>query len=166
MTGRAGLWTATALVAPARRGYVERVRIREILRRKGEAVVTVPPDLDVAGLLRVLAEHRIGAVVVSEDGATVQGIVSERDVVRALHVEGPGVLDSPVRELMTSEVHTCSEGDHIDRLAVTMTEHRVRHLPVLRDGKLVGIVSIGDVVRQRMEELQQENEQLAGYISR
>lgn len=142
------------------------MRIHDVLRRKGDTVVTVRPDLDVAGLLSVLAEHGIGAVVVSEDGAAVLGIVSERDVVRALHVEGPDVLASPVRELMTTDVHTCSLDDHLDQLAVIMTEHRVRHLPVVKDGAMIGIVSIGDVVRHRITELQYENEQLSGYISR
>ncbi len=143
------------------------MRINDVLRTKGGQVVTVRPDIDVATLLGVLAEHGIGAVVVAEDddGGYV-GIVSERDVVRALHADGAAALSAEVRSLMTSEVHTCTPGDHLDALARTMTERRVRHLPVVQEGRMVGLVSIGDIVKHRLDELQTENDQLTDYIHR
>ncbi|MEV0968437.1 CBS domain-containing protein [Microtetraspora glauca] len=138
--------------------------IRTILRGKGTDVATVAPDATVTELLAVLAERNIGAVVVSEDGATITGIVSERDVVRRLADRGAAVLDLPVSAIMTSEVHTCAPEANVDELRRTMTNHRVRHVPVLREGRLAGIVSIGDVVKSTIEELETENEALVGYI--
>jgi CBS domain-containing protein len=115
----------------------------------------------------VLDEHRIGAVVVSSDGTTVEGIVSERDVVRHLHAAGAGILDAPVSQIMTSEVSTGTAADNIADLAATMTEQRVRHVPILDDeGRLTAIVSIGDIVKHRLSELQSERDQLRDYISR
>jgi CBS domain-containing protein len=141
------------------------MRIREVIRRKGGQVVTIRPEADVTQLLALLSEHGIGAVVVSEDdGATVAGIVSERDVVRRLHRDGAGALRTPVGELMTTEVHTCGPDDALETLAQTMTEHRVRHLPVMEGGRLTAIVSIGDIVKHRIAELQDEREQLVNYI--
>jgi CBS domain-containing protein len=141
------------------------MRIREVIRRKGGQVVTIRPDADVTQLLALLSEHGIGAVVVSEDdGATVAGIVSERDVVRRLHRDGAGTLRTPVSELMTTEVHTCGPDDALETLAQTMTDHRVRHLPVMEGGRLTAIVSIGDIVKHRIAELQDEREQLVNYI--
>lgn len=141
------------------------MRINDVIRRKGGQVVTVAPDTDVAGLLAVLVEHGIGAAVVAEgDGDEIIGIVSERDVVRHLHEHGAEGLASPVSALMTAEVHTCGPGDHLDTLARTMTEHRIRHLPVVSDGRMIAIVSIGDIVKYRIDELQSENDQLSGYI--
>ena len=139
--------------------------VRDVLSRKGSAVVTVPPDLTVAGLLAVLAEHNIGAVLVTDGAMGVRGVVSERDVVRALAARGPGVLPAPVHEIMTTDLTVAGPGDTLDRLMAQMTERRVRHIPVLADGTLVGIVSIGDVVKTRMDELESEREQLIGYIS-
>lgn len=142
------------------------MRIHEVIRRKGDEVVTISPQATVTELLALLAEHRIGAVVVSEDGRSVAGIVSERDVVRRLHAEGPGVLQQPVRSIMTTEVHACAPEDELESLARTMTEHRVRHLPVVVDGELRAIVSIGDVVKHRMSELESEKDALEDYIRR
>ena len=141
------------------------MRIAEVLSSKGDAVVSVPPDCDVAGLLTVLAEHGIGAVVVSSDGKTVEGIVSERDVVRALGLRGPSVLQEPVRQICTVEVHTVGPDGKLDDLMQVMTERRVRHVPVVVDGELRGIVSIGDVVKRRMGELEQERSALSDYIT-
>lgn len=138
--------------------------IAEILRSKGSDVTTVDPATSVAGLLALLAEHNIGAVVVAEDDEVV-GIASERDVVRRLHERGAGLLTAPVREIMTAAVVTCAPGDTVDSLTVLMTEHRVRHLPVLRDGVLIGIVSIGDVVKSRISQLEAHREQLENYIT-
>jgi CBS domain-containing protein len=140
------------------------MRISQVIRRKGDLVVTVRPDATVEELLELLEEHKIGAAVVSDDGSTVSGIVSERDVVRALHADGVGVLEETVATIMTSEVETCTPDDRIDALARTMTDRRIRHIPVLVDGKLAAIVSIGDIVKFRIDELQLERDQLVGYI--
>ncbi|GAA0973349.1 CBS domain-containing protein [Acrocarpospora macrocephala] len=138
--------------------------IGTILQGKGAGVVTVAPQATVAELLGVLAEQNIGAVVVSEDGATIAGIVSERDVVRHLHQRGSDVLGGPVSSIMTSEVRTCAPDANVEDLRQTMTNHRIRHVPVVRDGRLVGIVSIGDVVKSAIEELESEREHLVGYL--
>ena len=140
------------------------MRIADVLRGKGGAVVTINPDATVAELVAGLADHNIGAMVVAgPDG--VKGIVSERDVVRQLHTHGASVLSQPVEDIMTSVVSTCSKEDTVDSLTLLMTENRVRHVPVLEDGKLIGIVSIGDVVKTRMQELETEHEQLQSYIT-
>jgi CBS domain-containing protein len=142
------------------------VKISDVLRYKGSEVITVKPDETVSGLLALLAEHRIGAVVVSTDGSSVDGIVSERDIVRHLHSSGTGVLEAPVSQIMTSDVTTGSADDNIADLAGTMTELRVRHVPIVdAEGKLAAIVSIGDIVKHRLSELQSERDQLRDYIS-
>ncbi|GAA1145810.1 CBS domain-containing protein [Ornithinicoccus hortensis] len=141
------------------------MRIREVIRRKGDQVVTIRPDADVTTLLAMLAEHNIGAVVVSaDDGATLSGIVSERDVVRRLQADGAAALSLPVADLMTVEVQTCVPEDALEELALRMTEHRIRHLPVVEDGRITAIVSIGDIVKHRIDELQEERQQLVSYI--
>jgi CBS domain-containing protein len=140
------------------------MRIADVLRGKGGEVVTIKPDATVTELLDGLASHNIGAmVVVGPDG--VKGIVSERDVVRQLHTHGASVLSLPVEKIMTTLVSTASKSDTVDSLTLLMTENRVRHVPVLEDGKLIGIVSIGDVVKTRMQELESEHEQLQSYIT-
>ncbi|GGB43786.1 CBS domain-containing protein [Flexivirga endophytica] len=140
------------------------MRIQELLKGKGSDVVTVTSDTTVGQLVRTLADHRIGAVLVM-DGDTIAGIISERDVVRALPDGVEGLLERPVSTLMTSDVVTCSPGDEVSSLAASMTEHRFRHLPVVQGDKLVGIVSIGDIVKFRLEELQGERDQLESYIT-
>lgn len=140
------------------------MRISEILRRKGTGVITIAPNATVRELLRVLSAHNVGAVIVSSDGADIVGIVSERDIVRRLHRDGAAILDSPVSSIMTAAVHTCSPDDHVETLNATMTEHRIRHLPVLRDGRMIGIVSIGDVVKSQISELETEREHLVRYL--
>jgi CBS domain-containing protein len=142
------------------------MRVHDVLRRKGADVVTVRPDATVRELLDLLAEHRIGALVVSMDGAAVDGIVSERDIVRRLHDRGPAVLDASVTDIMTAEVSTVGPDEHLENLMGLMTNNRFRHVPVVHDGALVGIISIGDVVKHRMDELQSERDQLVGYINR
>jgi CBS domain-containing protein len=140
------------------------MRIADVLRGKGGAVVTIDPDATVTELLDGLADHNIGAmVVVGPDG--IKGIVSERDVVRQLHANGASVLSRPVSQIMTSVVSTCSKSDTVDSLTLLMTENRVRHVPVVEGGELIGIVSIGDVVKTRMQELESEHEQLQSYIT-
>jgi len=140
------------------------MRISDVIRHKGDLVVTVRSDDTVQRLIEILDDHGIGALVVSDDGSTVAGIVSERDVVRHLHHIGPDVLTSQVSAIMTGDVTTCSPDDGIEDLARTMTELRVRHVPVVVDGRLHAIVSIGDIVKHRIDELQTEREQLIGYI--
>lgn len=142
------------------------MRVSEVLRRKGAAVVTIEPDRSVRELLGLLAEHGIGAVVVSEDGAGVAGIVSERDVVRRLHLYGEEILEGPVAAIMTADVATCAPPDELEQLMEVMTERRIRHLPVLEEGRLVGLVSIGDVVKHRISEVQAERDHLSAYITR
>ena len=141
------------------------MKISEIVRHKGDRVITIRSDNTVMELLALLDEHRIGAVVVSDSGDSVDGIVSERDVVRHLHTTGAAVLDGPVSGIMTTEVHTCTRHDHVNDLESTMTERRIRHVPVVEDGHLIGIVSIGDVVKHRIVHLQSERDQLASYIN-
>jgi CBS domain-containing protein len=141
------------------------MRIADVLRTKGGAVATITPETSVAGLLNELSMHNIGAmVVVSTDG--VVGIVSERDVVRKLHEHGVDLLRLPVSEIMTTMVATCTTTDTVDHLSVLMTNKRVRHVPVMEGNRLVGIVSIGDIVKQRMEELESEQRALQDYITR
>lgn len=140
------------------------MRISDILRSKGNVVSTVLPDATVRQLLAELAEHNIGALVVSADGESIVGIVSERDVVRQLHEHGAALLDSPVSQIMTPDVRTASTDEDVESLRATMTDHRIRHVPVVSEGKLVGIVSIGDVVKSTISELETEREHLVGYI--
>lgn len=140
------------------------MRIADVLRSKGSAVATITETTTVTGLLAELATHNIGAmVVVGSDGMV--GMVSERDVVRELQARGADLLRRPVSEIMTGVVVTCTPDDPVDDLAALMTNNRVRHVPVLDRGRLAGIVSIGDVVKTRMEQLQAEQEQLQAYIT-
>lgn len=136
-----------------------------MLRQKGPAVATIGPAATVHELVGTLREHNIGAMVVTE-GDTVVGIVSERDIVRKLDERGGQLLGAPVSDIMTADVVTCGLDDTVDSLAETMTERRIRHMPVLRDGRLAGIVSIGDVVKSRIQQLETDREQLESYIVR
>ncbi|MFV0252677.1 MAG: CBS domain-containing protein [Beutenbergiaceae bacterium] len=140
------------------------MRISEVIRRKGADVVTVDPTATVAELVDVLGNRKIGAAVVSADGVTVAGIVSERDVVIHLCSDGAAAMELTVADIMTSDVQTCVPEDELESLARRMTDLRVRHLPVVVDGKLTAIVSIGDVVKNRLDELQDERDQLVGYV--
>jgi CBS domain-containing protein len=142
------------------------MRIHEILHSKGFDVITIQPEALVSDMLTLLRDHNLGAVVVSDDGRKILGIVTERDVVRKL-VDGAGFLDSPVSTIMTSEVQTCTAGDSVQSLMTTMTNQRIRHLPVVDDdGELAGIVSIGDVVKSHITEVEFERDQLEGYVRR
>ena len=144
--------------------------ISDILRHKNThsdtsargGTVTVAPDSTIADLASTLTDNHIGAAVVLDRGA-VAGIVSERDIVR--HLAHGGVLDRPVSEIMTTDVVTCGRDDALEQIAQTMTERRIRHMPVLDDGQLVGIVSIGDVVSSRIRQLEQERTQLEQYVA-
>ena len=140
------------------------MRIREIVAAKtSQSVVTVSPQATVRELLALLAENNVGALVVSNDGTAVDGIVSERDVVRKLHAD-PEVLSAEVATIMTSDVHTCDPDSDLDEMMSVMTERRIRHVPVVADGALVGIVSIGDVVKHKISRLQFERDQLDSYV--
>ena len=140
------------------------MKINDVIKAKpSHEVVTIGPDATVRELIALLAEHNVGALVVSDDGETVTGIVSERDVVRRLHAD-EAVLESPVSSIMTADVRTCAGSEGLTDLMQTMTEHRIRHVPVLTDGKLTGIISIGDVVKNRIGELEFERDQLDSYV--
>jgi CBS domain-containing protein len=141
------------------------VRIASLLKAKPEHVATIGPDATVRDVLAGLAQHGIGALIVSEDGRAIDGIVSERDIVRHLHQRGPDLLDAAVASIMTREVRTCGPDDTVDGLMELMTEQRIRHVPVVVDGSLTGIVSIGDVVKSRLGELAHENSVLHEYIT-
>ena len=141
------------------------MRISDLLRVKGTQVVTVTPDTTVRRLLAVLTEHRIGAVVVSHDGTAVDGITSERDIVRAFGEQGPAVMSELVTAICTAEVHTITPATSLEDVMRMMTERRVRHAPVVVDGGLRGIVSIGNVVKNRIDELETERTHLTDYIT-
>jgi CBS domain-containing protein len=138
--------------------------VHEILSSKGTDVVfTIRPDATVVELLDALAEHNIGALVVSSDGMRLEGIVSERDVVRKLRdVDARG--QARVRDIMTTDIHTCSPQDNLGDLMGVMTQHRVRHVPIVDSDRLVGVLSIGDAVKSRMDELEFERDQLTHYL--
>ncbi len=140
------------------------MRINQVLAAKASPeVVTVSPDATVREMLRLLAQHNVGALVVSSDGKRLDGIVSERDVVRRL-TEDESALDAKVSSIMTSDVRTCDGTHAVNDLMQVMTEHRIRHVPVLDGDELVGIISIGDVVKSRMSELEFERDQLDSYV--
>lgn len=140
------------------------MRIADVLQSKPlPDVITIGPDAGVRELLATLAEHNIGAVVVSTDGTTVDGIVSERDVVRRLHSDGT-VINNVVAAIMTTDVQTCSPDDDLDDVMQLMTEGRFRHIPVCAGDRVVGIVSIGDIVKNKIDQLQFERDQLDHYL--
>jgi CBS domain-containing protein len=140
------------------------VQISQLLRSKGREVATVDGGASVRAALELLARHGVGALVVSSDGRHIEGIISERDVARGLHERGAELLTDPVSSVMTAEVHTCRPDASVHDLARVMTDRRVRHVPVVEDDELAGIVSIGDVVKARLDELETERAQLVDYI--
>lgn len=139
--------------------------VSHILGVKGRNVFTVRPTDTVEAIAKLLSEKRIGAVVVTDDMGHIAGIVSERDVVRHIAGEGAAVLKKPASAIMTKNVHSCQEGDSERDLMTLMTERRIRHLPVVKDGKLNGMISIGDVVKLRIESIEREAEDMKAYIS-
>ena len=141
------------------------MHVHNILKVKGNAVATIHPEASLADATASLRDHGVGALVVSSDGRTIDGIVSERDVVRALASHGGSTLGRDVASAMSTTVTTCHANDTVDQLMSTMTERRVRHVPVVDDrGHLEGIISIGDVVKARVGQLEAENNQLHDYI--
>lgn len=149
--------------------------VKHVLQAKGSEVATISPDATLTELVDGLAEHRIGAMVVSSDGQTIDGIVSERDIVRALRSQGglPSFRDSrlihldkvTVREIMTTDVRTCEPTTSIDEVMTVITTGRIRHVPVVSEGKLVGLVSIGDIVKARISHLEWERSALVDYVT-
>jgi CBS domain-containing protein len=142
----------------------EAMKVQAMLDAKGSKVATTRPYATIATVIRMLKLERIGALVVSDDGETLGGIISERDIVRGLVEHGHELLELQVAELMTRAVKTCTPESHIKDVMAEMTRSRVRHLPVLDGGKLCGIISIGDVVKNRLDELETETNVLRDYI--
>ena len=140
------------------------MRIHEILHSKGFDVITIAPEALVIDMLTLLKDNNLGAVVVSDDGRRIRGIVTERDVVRKL-VDGPDFLDAPVSSIMSSDVLTCKPDDSVQSLMTTMTNRRIRHLPVIENDDVVGIISIGDLVKFQSQEQSFQIKYLTEYIS-
>ena len=139
--------------------------VQQILASKGtDRVISVTPEISIADVTQVLSKHRIGSVVVSNNGDTAQGILSERDIVRAMATHGADIVHDSAPKHMTSKLVTCALGATADQVLKTMTDKRFRHMPVVEDGKLMGIVTIGDVVKARMTELAMEKNALEGMI--
>ncbi len=139
--------------------------VAAILKEKGRKVVTAQPDATVREIISILSREQIGVVVICGKENTLDGIVSERDVVRGLAERGQALLGNTAGDLMTRNVRTCSPGDSVRDIMATMTEHRIRHIPVLEAGTLCGIVSIGDVVKRRLDEIESEAEALREYVT-
>ncbi|MCG8545478.1 MAG: CBS domain-containing protein [Alphaproteobacteria bacterium] len=139
--------------------------VETILRKKGDSVVTVDPADTVSDAVQVLSKHRIGAALVRDAAGGIVGILSERDIVRGVARDKSNCLDMAVKDLMTSPVISCKPDDNIDEIMELMTERRIRHLPVMNGDALVGIISIGDVVKQRISEIENESEALRQYIT-
>ncbi len=139
--------------------------VAKILRSKGnDDVVTLPPGSSVAEAAKVLAEKRIGTVVISADGKQAQGVLSERDIVREIARRGGACLEDPVEKLMTTKIVTCGRQDRADTVLAAMTNGRFRHMPVVEAGEMVGLVTLGDVVKYRLDEVSMEKEALEGMI--
>ncbi len=140
------------------------MRISRVLRAKGSVVATATPDTPAASVLGEMARRGVGAVVVVRDGVVV-GLVWERDVIRLLHQRGASIIDAPVSEIMRVEVVNCAPSDKVDDILRTMTDHRIRHLPVVADGELIGVISMGDLVKARIDELETDRAHLQSYIT-
>jgi len=140
------------------------MNVKTILAAKGGDIVSIEPTADLSAAAKLLSTHRIGAVVIRGAGGRLAGILSERDIVRAVSEQGADALSVSVGQVMTRNVTTCGENDSIAEIMERMTAGKFRHMPVLRDGKLIGVVSIGDVVKQRVGEIEQDAEALRGYI--
>jgi CBS domain-containing protein len=139
--------------------------VSHMLKTKGRNVFTVRPTDTINDVAKILGEKKIGAVVVTDEQGTIAGIVSERDVVRHIASDGAAVLSKPASAIMTRNVHTCQEGDSEQDLMALMTSKRIRHVPVVKDGKLNGMISIGDVVKFRIEAIEREAEDMKAYIA-
>jgi CBS domain-containing protein len=140
------------------------MNVKAILAAKGGDIVTIEPTADLAAAVKLLSAHRIGAVVIRGAGGRLAGILSERDIMRAISEHGAAALTLPVSQVMTRNVATCGEDDRIASIMERMTEGKFRHMPVVDKGELIGLVSIGDVVKQRVGEIEQESEAMRDYI--
>jgi CBS domain-containing protein len=140
------------------------MNVKAILAAKGGDIFSIVPAADLAAAAKLLSPHRIGAVIIRGAGGRLAGILSERDIVRAVSEHGIDALSVSVSQMMTRNVTTCGENDSIADLMERMTAGKFRHMPVLRDGQLIGVVSIGDVVKQRVEEIEQDADALRDYI--
>ena len=138
--------------------------VRRILKRKGNYAATVPPDARIVDIIDALEAEDVGALVVSADGEHIDGIISERDVVRGLQRHGPEILQRPVKKHMTTKVVTCTDQDRVVGIMALMSSNQIRHVPVTDGGKLAGIVSIQDIIELRLNELQSEAESMRAYI--
>lgn len=141
------------------------MNVETILRTKGRAVATIRPDETVGAVVDMLISRNIGALVVSDDGESVDGIISERDIVHGLADRGADLLSLKVADVMTRQVVTCDPAETVDQLMAEMTNRRIRHFPVVQDGRLCGIVSIGDVVKNRLDEVEYEARSLRSFIA-
>jgi len=141
------------------------MQIAQLLESKGSLVATAGPEMLVVEVVKELTERRIGALVVTDAHEEIVGIVSERDIVAAIARFTAAILDEPVRKIMSTEVQTCSPNDAVESLMATMTDQRIRHIPVIDGGRLSGIVSIGDLVKARMDELERDRDALEHFIS-
>ena len=140
------------------------MRVRELLDKKGRSTKTISTRETLKSVFSILAEHKIGALVVCDDAMAVLGIVSERDLVRVIAEDGETVLNRPVEAVMTTTVVTCEENDTVHDVMEKMTAGRFRHMPVVEDGRLSGVLSIGDLVKQRIEDVEREAENIRSYI--
>ncbi len=141
------------------------MNVRTILSAKGSNVETIPPSASITDAAKQLRNRNLGALIVSDSGTTVDGILSERDIIRALAIDGAQTLDKRVDDLMTANVHTCTPDDTVANIMGTMTAKRIRHVPVVDNNALCGMISIGDVVKIRLEEVESEAHALRDYIS-
>ncbi|GGD18873.1 inosine-5-monophosphate dehydrogenase [Aureimonas glaciei] len=139
--------------------------VRKILEEKGRDVFSMHPNATLVEAAQEMAQRRIGAVVLISDGGDIAGVLSERDIVRMVGTRGPDCLSDSIGSVMTVEVVTCSEETTVNEVMETMTRKRFRHLPVIQGGKLVGMVSIGDIVKRRIEDAEREAEEMRSYIS-
>ena len=139
--------------------------VKSILAEKGTEVLTISKETTVNEAVSLLAKHRIGALVVTDNGGSIRGIISERDVIRHIAEDGTGALDQPVASVMTANVKVCTESHTVNDVMEIMTRGRFRHMPVERAGKLIGVISIGDVVKRKIEETEREAEQIKQYIA-
>jgi len=136
-----------------------------ILKDKGSDVVTAAPETSLLEISKILRKHKIGCIVICSDGGSITGIVSERDIVRTIAADGPEALDSPVSRCMTKNVISCRESDSVDHVMAEMTSGRFRHIPVVESNRLIGLVSIGDVVKQRIADAEMEAAAMRSYIA-
>lgn len=141
------------------------MNVARILKDKGRNVVTVKPETTLSDIIALLAKYKIGGIVVCNDDLQVEGIITERDFVRILAENGSTALDQPAKFYMTTDVHTCTVNDNVDWLMEVMTQHRFRHMPVTENGRLIGIISIGDVVKQRIAIAELEANSMRQYIA-